>query len=191
MRTIALSNASAKLCSPESSGFFLPPLLAEEAVAVSPFSAVAVASTTPSDSFSVFSAVGSAAVSCASLAFATAFSSSFILVITSLIIQSGVDAPATIPIIPLFLTISSVSSQEFSIHTVFLQFFLHILYNFWVFELFLPPITITQSHNLLKASASSCLFFVVSHIVSWISTFLKLFFKYSAISLYALRINVV
>ena len=56
------------------------------------------------------------------------FSSSCIVLITSLIIQSGVDAPAVIPIVLKFLLFiySSGNSEAFSICIVFSQFLLAI-----------------------------------------------------------------
>ena len=104
-------------------------------------------------------------VLCSSGHSAIVFSNSLIMVLTSLIIHCGVDAPAITPIISFFLIYASISSAGFAIVCTFLQYFLHISPSFAVLELFLPPTTTMQSHILANSAASRCLSSVVLQMV--------------------------
>ena len=102
----------------------------------------------------------------ASVEIALALSCSLMVLITSHIIESGVEAPATIPIIIAgFLNKSIGISSLFETILEEMQFFLHISSNFFVFELCRSPKTRIAPHFWLSCSASACLSKVVLQMV--------------------------
>ena len=146
IRTKVFSNASSKLGSAASSA------AGASAAGASTVSAAAASagtdvSTVAASSASTFSNSGLSAI---------VFSSSLILVITSIIIQFGVDAPPTTPIISFVSIFSSKTSSRLAIDCTCLQFFLHTAANFCVLELSCPPTTNMCVHFLLSVSTSSC-----------------------------------
>ena len=88
------------------------------------------------------------------------------VLITSCIIYSGVEAPATIPVLPSAGRGSAESSDASPIRKVFLQCDAQMPKSFAVFELSEPPMTITESQLSDRRSASLCLSSVALHIVS-------------------------
>ena len=95
------------------------------------------------------------------------FSSSLITCITSLIIRSGVDAPATIPIISSDCKLSRKNLPIFSMVFVCSHFFLQISSKRTVFALIFEPITKIFVHFSARSAASFCRCLVVSQMVSY------------------------
>ncbi len=124
------------------------------------------------------------------ISFSCLFNSS-IFPITSLIVRSGVDAPAVIPSVFISFIFIGGKSPYVSIKKVFLQYFFASSYSFCVFELFLLPITSMTSESRAICSASSCLVPVALHIVSNFITFLHLSFNLSYILLNLCTVKVV
>jgi len=92
-------------------------------------------------------------------------SNSVILSNTSLIIQSGVDAPAVIATAETPCKQSAGISDASRICRVLTPVFLHSLARVAVFELFGSPRTIIRSAPKLISRAACCLFWVAEHIV--------------------------
>ena len=117
--------------------------------------------------------------------------SSLILLLTSLIIHDGADAPAVTPTVSTDASLSMSSSPALLTNCTLSHILLQISARCTLLALCFPPITTIASHSADNFVASSCRMDVAPHIVSKISTFVHIFFKKFAHSVKLLRVWVV